>query len=159
MSSPVCLPGQRWISETEPELGLGVIREVTARMLKVEFPASGETRQYALDNAPLRRVRFRAGDLVQGQGNVSLRVQSVTERDGLLCYHGPGGQLWETELSDTLGFNQPDERLLNGHVDPVPAFDLRLAALRHQHRRRQSSVRGFVGGRIDLLPHQLSLSP
>ena len=159
MSSPVCLPGQRWISETEPELGLGVIREVTARMLKVEFPASGETRQYALDNAPLRRVRFRAGDLVQGQGNVSLRVQSVTERDGLLCYHGPGGQLWETELSDTLGFNQPDERLLNGHVDPVPAFDLRLAALRHQHRRRQSSVRGFVGGRIDLLPHQLYLAP
>ena len=35
---------------------------------------------------------------------------------------------------------------------------LRVAALRQQHHRRQSKVRGFVGGRIDLIPHQLYIA-
>ncbi len=159
MSQSLFFPGQRWVSESEPELGLGTVRDVTTRMLKVEFGASGETRQYALDNAPLRRVRFRVGDKVQSRANVTLVVQSVTEAHGLLYYHGRAGQFAETELNDTLGFNQPDERLLNGQVDSIETFALRFAALRHQHRRRKSPVRGFVGGRIDLLPHQLYLAP
>ena len=33
-----------------------------------------------------------------------------------------------------------------------------MAALEHQHRRRKSKVRGFVGGRIDLIPHQLYIA-
>ena len=37
-------------------------------------------------------------------------------------------------------------------------FDLRHSALKHQYRRRKSEVRGFLDGRIDLLPHQLSIA-
>ena len=33
-------------------------------------------------------------------------------------------------------------------------FDLRLRTLQAQSRIRQSDVRGFLGGRIDLIPHQ-----
>ena len=32
--------GQRWISEREPELGLGTVLKVTARTVLVEFRAS-----------------------------------------------------------------------------------------------------------------------
>jgi len=56
--------GQRWISESEPELGLGSILRVTPRTVVVEFKASAQRREYARANAPLRRVRFRAGDTV-----------------------------------------------------------------------------------------------
>ena len=51
-------PGQRWTSEGEPELGVGVVVETNKGRVKVHFSTSGETRQYAVDNAPLRRVFF-----------------------------------------------------------------------------------------------------
>ena len=151
-------PGQRWISETEPELGLGSVRRVTPRTVTIVFTASDETREYARDNAPLRRVRFRAGDAVKSQADAVLVVQSVVERDGIIFYQGDGPELCETELSDAISFNQPQERLLAGQLDPTEVFDLRVAALGHQHRRRKSKVRGFVGGRIDLIPHQLYIA-
>ena len=150
--------GQRWMSETEPELGLGAVQSVTNRMVTVAFSAAGETRCYALDNAPLRRVRFRPGDSIKTRVQSACVVQSLVEQAGLITYVCAEGRVCETELSDTLSFSRPEERLLTGVVDAPSVFDLRCAALRHQHRRRQSPVRGFAGGRIDLLPHQLYLA-
>lgn len=46
-------PGQRWISDSEAELGLGTILAQDGRLLTVLYPATGDTRQYALRNAPL----------------------------------------------------------------------------------------------------------
>lgn len=45
-------PGQRWISDSEAELGLGTVLAQDGRLLTVLYPATGETRQYALRNAP-----------------------------------------------------------------------------------------------------------
>ena len=146
------------MSESEPELGLGAVQSVTDRAVTLAFAAASETRAYAVDNAPLRRVRFRTGDRIRSRAGASLVVQSLTEQAGLITYLGAEGLLCETELSDTLPFNRPEARLANGLVDPPTVFDLRFAALRVQHRRRQSPVRGFAGGRIDLLPHQLYLA-
>lgn len=151
-------PGQRWISESEPELGLGSVRSVALRTVTLVFGASEQTREYARDNAPLRRVRFRAGDTIKNRDEALLTVQSVTEHDGLIIYTGDGRELCETELSDAISFNKPEDRLLAGQVDAPEMFDLRMTALKHQHRRRKSKVRGFVGGRIDLIPHQLCLA-
>lgn len=151
-------PGQRWISESEPELGMGAVQRVTARTVVIEFRASSETREYARDNAPLRRVRFRVGDTITSRTEATLIVQAVAERGGLVFYQGGGVELCETDLSDAISFSQPQERLLAGQLDPTEVFDLRVAALAQQHRRRKSPVRGFVGGRIDLIPHQLYLA-
>ena len=156
--SSVFQPGQRWTSETEPELGLGAVVRVSSRTVTVTFGASGETREYALDNAPLRRVRFRAGDVVRNKAGDSFTVDGILERGGLLIYRSQQGGIPETDLNDSLSFNKPEERLLAGQIDPPEVFDLRLAALEHQHRRRKSPVRGFVGGRIDLIPHQLYIA-
>ena len=151
-------PGQRWISESEPELGLGSVQRVTARTVVIAFKASDETREYARDNAPLRRVRFRAGDAIKNHEDATLMVQSVSEHAGLIYYRVGATDLCETELSDAISFNKPEERLFAGQVDAPGVFDLRVAALKQQHRRRKSQVRGFVGGRIDLIPHQLYIS-
>ena len=59
--------GQRWISESEPELGLGVIVEVEAKTVTCFFPATKVDRRYGFQTAPLRRIRFVEGDEVKGQ--------------------------------------------------------------------------------------------
>src|SRR5262245_26263464 len=132
--------GQRWISESEPELGLGSILRVADRTVTVVFKASDEQREYARANAPLRRVQFRVGDTIRNQNNVAVTIKSVAERDGLFFYLGDGIEISETQLNDTITFSTPEERLLAGQIDSPDLFDLRVAALEHQHRWRKSSV-------------------
>ena len=150
--------GQRWISESEPELGLALIEDINARTVTVAFRATGETRQYALGNAPLKRVRFRTGDVVKNRQGIASTIQHISERQGLLYYQIKGAEICESDLNDSLSFDKPEERLFAGHFDPPAVFDLRVAALGLQYERRKSSIRGFVGGRIDLIPHQLYIA-
>lgn len=153
----IFLPGQRWTSEREPELGLGRVEALGSRTVVVAFPASGECREYGLESAPLRRVAFRVGDLVQSRDGRSFEVQEVQEEQGCLLYVGEG-TLHEADLGDAQRTQGPEDRLRQGMSDAPEAFELRVAALRLQHKRRASQVRGFAGGRIDLLPHQLSIA-
>src|SRR6188474_171660 len=95
----VFIPGQRWISESEPELGLATILQVTSDRVQVEFRAAGETRTYALDQSPLQRVRFRIGDKVRTQQDEEFIVQGVVEQQGLLIYVGEAQRLSETQLN------------------------------------------------------------
>ncbi len=151
-------PGQRWVSRTEPELGLGTILEVDARSVSIHFPGAETTRRYAGRDAPLRRVRFHRGDEVVGRDGESFVVDAVDEIDGLLVYRGPGRELLETALADDSRFNDPSERLVNGQTDPSATFDIRQRALAEQARIARSGHRGFVGGRVDLMPHQLYIA-
>ncbi len=150
--------GQRWISETEPELGLGLVVKTEFRRVQVDFPASGETRLYASDRAPLRRARFAPGDAVHGPGGLSLHVESVQEVQGLLTYSGQGHRLSEDQLVGTLRYDKPEQRLLAGQVESIRTFDLRLESLQHLHHQARSVARGFAGGRMDLIPHQLYIA-
>ena len=52
------IPGQRWISESEPELGLGTVVQTENGRVQVEFKAAGEMRNYTVDQAPLKRVQI-----------------------------------------------------------------------------------------------------
>lgn len=151
-------PGQRWISESEPELGLGIVTNVANRRVEILFPAGGESRLYAIDGAPVRRVRFKAGDKVSGPDGVTLAIESVTEDRGVITYHGGGRVLPESQLRDTMRYDKPEGRLLAGHFDDLDTFDLRLETHRHRERVFRSPVRGFVGGRVDLIPHQLYIA-
>ncbi len=146
--------GQRWISETEPELGLGKVLRVERRNVHILFSAADVLRSYAVASAPIRRVRFRVGDRVRGQEGKSFVVREVSEKEGILIYKGDTDLLSESDLSDLISFSTPEDRFAAGQVDPGPLFDLRYQTLCMQHRTRKSAVRGFVGGRIDLIAHQ-----
>jgi ATP-dependent helicase HepA len=151
-------PGQRWISETEPELGLGTILDVSDRQVRIVFPGSENIRCYAADSAPIRRVAFRAGDSILARDGASITVESLEIVDGCIIYHGIGQRLPEGDLSDAISFDKPDERLRRSQFDSAALFDLRAEALQHQHERRKSRVRGFVGGRVDLIKHQFYIA-
>ncbi len=148
--------GQRCLSEREPELGLGVVAriDVAAKRIGVDFPATSEQRLYALGTAVLQRVQFRVGETVATRDGTTLVIESVEEKAGLLTYLSLGRRVREDAISDVTSVDLPHERLLAGQTDPGEVFDLRYRALQAQARFRQSDVRGFLGGRIDLIPHQ-----
>jgi ATP-dependent helicase HepA len=144
------------MSEREPELGLGVVVSVDtpARRIAVEFPATRERRLYALGTAVLKRVQFRPGETIATREAVPFVIDSVEEAAGLLTYVGGGKRIREDAISDVTNVSSPPQRFMAAQVDPGEVFDLRYEALQAQARFRQSDVRGFLGGRIDLIPHQ-----
>ncbi len=146
--------GQRCVSEREPELGLGLVTAVDRARIEVTFPATGEKRLYALGTTVLQRARFRAGETVKTREGAPLLIEEVDEEVGLLVYSGQGRRVREDALSDVASAGLPQERLMAGQVDPGEVFDLRYRALLAQERFRQSPVRGFLGGRLELILHQ-----
>lgn len=150
--------GQRWASETEPELGIGTVLKWDEQTISVLFQANGTVRQYSKESAPIKRVQFKRGDRIKTQDGKSLRISGVSEEKGLLTYFCEHQTVSESELCDTLGVRGPTDRLLSGTFDSLDTFELRQDALRNQYWRRKLPARGFVGGRIDLIPHQLYIA-
>ncbi|ANI13833.1 RNA polymerase-associated protein RapA [Pseudomonas citronellolis] len=156
-------PGQRWISDSEAELGLGTILALDGRLLTVLYPATGDTRQYAERNAPLTRVRFAPGDEVTHFEGWKMTVREVEEVDGLLVYHGINSHndakiLPETQLSNFIQFRLASDRLFAGQIDPMPWFALRYHTLEHRTRLLQSSLWGLGGARAQPIAHQLHIA-
>ena len=157
------IPGQRWISNTESELGLGLILESEFNRVTVLFLATGDRRIYAKDNAPLTRVRFSEGDIIESAEFAKITVQQVQQHDGLLTYigldeEGELQQIDEMELNHHIQFNKPQDRLFTGQFDPTAWFLLRYETWRRQQQHQQSAVKGLQGARAALIPHQLYIA-
>lgn len=163
MAVPSFIPGQRWISDTEAELGLGIVLEVANRRVTLSFPAAGERRVYAVDNAPVSRVKYHAGEKVTSMDGDELTIDSVLEEQGCLVYVGSNQEgelmeLMELELDSFVQFSSPKDRLFSGQIDKRQRFDLRFETLGHLRAHQQSKVSGLLGPRVQLLPHQLYIA-
>ena len=150
--------GQCWISDMEPEMGLGIVSKVEDRMVTVLFSASEEVRKYSVRSAPLRRVEFKVGDKVKSRTGETFTITAVEQRDGLYIYVGDNQTLIENDLCDSISFNDAEFRLRAGQVDSPFTFNLRYEALKNRYKYLKSDVMGFIGGRIDLIPHQLYIA-
>ena len=147
--------GQRWMSASEPELGLGTVVQAEFGRVQLIYPATGEMRLYAVESAPLQRVQFEVGQEVENHEGEKRIVVSIRDEEGVLTYCGKGWELPEAHLSDRISFQGPEDRLRGRHFDETALFALRLRVWQMVLAWRQSPARGFVGGRIDLIPHQL----
>lgn len=150
--------GQCWISEGEPELGIGFVSEQDSSVVAIEFPSASQARLYGKRSAPLRRLEFRIGETVLTKKGEKLTVEKIETRDGLFWYCEGATEFCENQLSATLKLQRPLERFLAGQWDSVKAFDLRRRTLDLWHRSLRSPVRGMLGARAQLLPHQLYVS-
>ncbi|BBG87962.1 RNA polymerase-associated protein RapA [Aeromonas caviae] len=156
--------GQRWISDTETDLGLGTVVAVEGRMVTLLFPATGENRMYAKEEAPVTRVSFNMGDQIASHEDWTMTVDEVQEKDGLLIYvgvrtdNGEQVALKEVFLNNFIKFNKPQDRLFAGQIDRMSRFTLRYEALVNQHQRRRNPTRGLAGGKVSLIPHQLYIA-
>ncbi|MGB1237748.1 MAG: RNA polymerase-associated protein RapA [Pseudomonadales bacterium] len=156
-------PGQRWISNTESELGLGIVVSSENRRIEVSFPAAGERRTYATDNAPLSRVIYNVKEQVCDQSGESYTVTERLEHNGCFIYQcldeaGNPATLPEIELDSFVHFSKPQDRLFAGQIDKIKSFDLRVESLAHRHAHQQSGVCGLIGPRVQALPHQFYIA-
>lgn len=149
-------PGQRWMSDAEPELGLGTVLRVDERAVQVLFAKSGVVRNYSAHGAPLARATFRVGQRVAGRG-VSFVVERIDLRDGLLVYSGEKRELVEGQLDDEQSLSHADARLVSARVDRPHHYELRKQALLARSASRRSVAWGILSARVDLLPHQLGV--
>lgn len=157
------IPGQRWISDAELPMGLGTVLSVEGRMITIVFLATGETRTYAKQTAPLTRVRFAEGDHIANHDNEVLVVTSIHEDGGLYTYigldeSGDSREWAESELNNFIQLNRPVERLFNGQIDRDKWFELRYQTLQHKNNLSHSELYGLTGCRTSLIPHQLYIA-
>ncbi|CDH32294.1 RNA polymerase-associated protein RapA [Xenorhabdus bovienii] len=157
--------GQRWISDTESELGLGTVVALDTRMVTLLFPASGENRLYARNDSPITRVMFNAGDTLTSHEGWKLKVDEVQQDNGLLIYIGTRLDteeehitLREVFLDSKLTFNKPQDRLFAGQIDRMDRFALRFRARKHQSEQFRLAESGLRGIRASLIPHQLHIA-
>ena len=163
MSSFDFVPGQRWISNSESELGLGLIQSLDHRTITIDFPASNEIRTYAIEQAPLSRVSFAIGDSIKNKENEKFTITALQEHEGIISYEvndakGNASLLSETELSAAIKLNRPQDRLFTAQFDPEKAYILRHDTLKQKHLLSTSSVNGLYGVRMSLIPHQLYIA-
>lgn len=157
------IPGQRCISDSELQQGLGTVLSVEQRRVTVLYAATGETRIYARETAPLTRVAFAPGDVIQNTDGYSLTVYEVVEEDGLLFYVGTDDNgskqvVAEGQLNSFLQLNRPTERLFNGQIDRDKWFELRCDTFDQINRLMHSDLYGLTGCRTSLIPHQLYIA-
>ncbi len=160
---PTFSPGQRWISDAETDLGLGTILKVESRLITIVYMASGETRTYSVETAPLTRVLFASGDRIRSADKQEIIVSDTEAVDGLVVYYGiaeNGEQvtLSETQLDNFTQFNRPSDKLLNGQFDRERRYHIRLRSREMQQELLRSPVFGLCGARVDLIPHQLYIA-
>jgi len=146
------------MSEAEPELGMGILIFFDKRSIKIEFPGGDCLRQYSLGAAPLRRVKFKPKDRISTIDGREMEVAAVKETNGVLTYICGHTEVLESGLSAFVSASLPQERLLSGLADPTALFDLRRDIRASLSRYQSSPARGFLGGQVDLIPHQLYIA-
>ena len=155
--------GQRWVSDNDAALGLGIVQSVDVRTVQMEFPAADETRTYVKNNSPLTRVKFDIGDSIKSIDGWCLSITKIEHVNGTVRYHGirDSGEtitMHECELSDEITFNLPQDKLFAGQVDGNKWFELRAATLQHLAKQQTSASFGLHGPRVSLIPHQMYIA-
>lgn len=153
--------GQRWLSETETALGLGIVTQIDGRQITVLFPSNGESRIYAANDAPLARLQLNPGQQARHAEDWSFAINEVKEQGGLRIYFGQrlddksDVMVPESQLSHHIDINPALTRLVAGNADRHDLYLLRNQASAYYAAWQQSTVAGLLGARVGLLPHQL----
>ncbi len=145
--------GDRLTHRYNPELGPGEVLEVRGRNLIVSFPYAEQTLGFAVNTDALVAFTLAPGSrarLAPGQ-----EVVVVESCDAGRCLLTDGRDVSLDELWPLPVEPSPLERLGRGQVDPFEDFANRLDGLRLLRVRQAGGLGSFLGGRIQLFPHQL----
>jgi len=157
-------PGQRWTSDTESDLGLGLVSSLGGRMVTVIFPASGQQRTYAANNAPLSRLTLNIGETAQSHEGWEMKIASVLEQERLLIYDGVRSdtgervRLLEAQLNNFTQIADAKSRLFSGQIDNNKWFNIRATTHQRLDQIQRRETYGLCGARISLIPHQLFIA-
>ena len=145
--------GSKLLHPFNPELGVGMVLEVDGRYLHVHFPDVDQQMTLAAEGAGIQRLVIPKGSPARlastGEEVVVADVGEHVYRlaDGREC---PEADVWPISAADT-----PVERLAGLRLDSVEALKNRIAGLELMELREAGGLGSFLGGRIELFPHQL----
>lgn len=139
---------------------MGIVVQLQgARLMEVSFPGAGVVRTYAQQTAPLRRFALGKGQKARTKQGKIYVVVEVREVKGLFVYLSEEGRkLSETDLDHVVADETPLTRFLMGHWAHPKTFQLRQQAWQLRSESLRPELRGLVGPRLDLLPHQLYIA-
>lgn len=147
-------PGDRVAHRFNPDLGPGRILAIEGRTLVVRFPLAETTLKIAAETDVLDRVEVKPGvrALLEGEGT-EVAVSEVLD-DGR-CRLSDGRVVADAELWPLPRTSHLVERLASGEIDRLEDFSNRIDALHLAAIREANGLGSFLGGRIQLFPHQL----
>ena len=146
-------PGERVTHRFHAELGPGRIVEVQGKALRVEFPDAGQTLSFATGTDALAPLTVTPGG--RARLEPAGEVVVVESCEGGRCLLADGREVALDDLWPLPAEISPVERLVRGNVDAFEDFANRLDGLRLLRVRRAGGLGSFLGGRIQIFPHQL----
>tara|TARA_Y100000768_G_scaffold386004_1_gene373393 strand:- start:241 stop:2919 length:2679 start_codon:yes stop_codon:yes gene_type:complete len=146
--------GQRYYSESEPELGLGVVTQLEGKTVQILYPQSSESRTYGIQTAPLKRFSLNVGEDVSSEG-VSAIITSVKELDDIFIYVTDKGEFVESVIDADIKINGPLERLFIQNTDGHDFYQQRYKSALATRSYQEFSYKGFLGAKIRYIPHQI----
>ena len=151
--------GQRYISLAEPELGLGIVSELEGRKVSINYPLVEESRLYSTDSTSLIRCKFQSGDTVSSNSGEAIHIATVEENQGILTYYSASNHaIEESDIAPNEGKVSPLDRLKAGQIGSTKWFNL-YKQLSEAHSEFQGTKSyGFVGPKINIIPHQLDVA-
>ncbi len=155
--------GQRWLSSADSSLGLGVVVDIDVRSITLSFPAIGEDRIYSKNDAPLARLELRPGDQAETDEGKEFTVVTSKISSGIYTYEGLDNisnkiVVREIDLNPHINLITPLQRLVTGNFDRNSLFILRVLTLELLAKQQGRATRGLMGGRTNLLPHQVYIA-
>ena len=145
--------GAKIVHPFNPELGVGVVREVDGRFLVVEFIEAESTLRLSTEASGLEPLVLPAGAralLIESGEEVRIAAASDHQyqlADGRTV---EDAEIWPLETGE-----EPLERLARGRIDPLFSFRNRIEGMQLAELRESGGLGSFLGGRIELFPHQL----
>lgn len=146
--------GQRWFSEAEPELGLGMISKIESKLIQVTFRASNELRTYGINSAPLKRVIFKSGEEITTEDGQKYCVDEVKIENNILFYLSGTNVIPEMNLKSAQSFSSPSDKIFGGTADQNKYFEMRYESYLKTREYQLLKEKALLGSKINLLPHQ-----
>ena len=145
--------GAKLLHPFNPELGVGVVLEVDGRFLVAYFPTTDTELRLAAEASGLEPLILAPGARVRvANADGTAKVVRATD-EGYELDNGrevPEADVWPVDRGES-----PIDRLVRKQVDPLDSFRNRIDGLRLQELRETGGFGSFLGGRIELFPHQL----
>ncbi len=158
-SGNMWIQNQRVISRTEPELGIGLVKDIKhGEWVEIHFPLVGEARRYGVFTPPIQRFLLRPGqNFVAKNGSASV-VQEILEESGIVQYITNTGRFSEIEMDHRLHDVGTVEALLNGQLTDFATYELRKEAWNIKRQYQSSQAFGVIGPRVQPIAHQLYIT-
>ncbi|MFL6199229.1 MAG: helicase-related protein [Thermoanaerobaculia bacterium] len=148
-------PGDRLTHRFNPELGPGEVVEILGRNVQVRFPDSGQTLAFATGSDALIPLALTPGTRARWESGGEVETVVVASCEGGVCRLEDGREVSVSDLWPLPVELPAAERLARGQVDSYDDFVNRLDGLRLQRLRQAGGLGSFLGGRIQIFPHQL----